>query len=139
MEAIDFEITEHDLNNLKKRFPKDGKNSDIGKIAVEVIKMYFLSLDSKTMFEEHIASGSDITVISKGIKTNFEIKGTEDSKISFTKLKVSSRNSYNALVDGMLLLRITNIGNTKMKIYKLKYGVDFELVEEARWAIKRKK
>ncbi len=52
-----------------------GENSDVGKLAVEISKLYFLSINP------------------------------------------SSQGCFNHLSNGMILIRITNIGNTNMTIY----------------------
>lgn len=134
MTTINFKITRSQLSQLLKH-SKDGKNSDIGKMAVKMVTLYFKSLDSNAQVVPG-KNGADIQVISKGTATNYEVKGTQDPKIAFSKLKVSSQPSYNALVGGMVLIRVTNIRSTDMKIHFLKHGVDFTLMKEPRWAVK---
>ena len=111
-----------------------GKNSDIGKFAVEISKLYFLSININTTFLVN-KKGVDIATNIDGTVENYEIKGTVDKNISWNKLKVSSQGCFNHLVNGMTLIRITNIGSTNMAIYFIKYKEDYELISEARWSI----
>jgi hypothetical protein len=119
-------------------YPNTGKNSDIGKLAVEIAMLYFLSLNDKTTYtinKNHI----DLTTSVNEIIEHYEIKGTADKNVSWNKLKVSSQNSHDHLVNGMTLIRITNIGSAKMTLHFLKHNVDFEMVPEPRWSVIRKK
>jgi len=130
---IAFEISDEKLSELRKIYSKEGKNSDIGNIAVEIAKLYFLDKYSNAEFSE-TGKGIDLTVnIGKEIKY-YEIKGTEDKTVAFYKLKVSGKPCYDHLVNGKTeIMRITNIGNKKMKIYFLKHGKHFTLEPEDRW------
>lgn len=134
MKIIEFELSQDKLESLLNEYPNLGKNSHIGNLAVRVVELYFLSVDPATAFAIG-TDGADIEVHSKGKSIRYEIKGTAAEAISWSKLKVSSLQSYNSLVNGMELIRVTNIGNAKMKIHFLKFGVDFKLIPEARWAV----
>ena len=68
---------------------------------------------------------------------NFEIKGTGSENVAFDKLSVSSKDSHAALVDGMKLLRVSNVRNIIVNLYFLEPGVHFELVEEPRWRLNK--
>jgi hypothetical protein len=138
MTTVDFSLSEEQLNDLLTLFPNIGKNSDVGKLAVEVAKLYFLSLNENTSFITN-KNGIDLTVEANGLLEKYEIKGTADKDISWNKLKVSSQNCYDHLVNGMTLLRITNIGSTAMKFHFLKYREDFELIPEPRWSVVKTK
>ena len=138
MTTVNFSISDEQLNELLSLYPNTGKNSDVGKLAVEVAKLYFLKLNAMTSFVTN-KNGIDLTVEANGIIEKFEIKGTADKDISWSKLKVSSQNCYDHLVDGMTLIRITNIGSTAMTFHVLKYQEDFELIPEPRWSVVRTK
>lgn len=133
-----FKLKKRDLEALNDQF-KPGKNSDIGKYAIEIIKLYFTE---KYKTEPEITLGKknqpDIIITHEGVSTPYEIKGTEgneDEKINFTKLKVSSKYCHDELKNGMEIIRVSNIRQQKITIRFLKYGVDFELKQEARWAV----
>jgi len=81
-------------------------------------------------------NGADLWVTTNGTTEAYEIKGTVDRDISWSKLKVSSRNCHDALVAGMTLIRVTGIGEAKMQLHFMKYGKDFSLVSEPRWSVK---
>lgn len=136
MEIINFLITEDQLNQLIHQ-AKDGKNSDIGKMAIEVVKLYFLSIDPNVEFTIGRKSEPDITVMSHGVSKCYEIKGTQDKDISFSKLKVSSQDCHDKLKNGMEIIRVTNLRNKDIRLVFLKYGIDFILEPEPRWAVKK--
>ncbi len=138
MTTRNYIITQQQLEDLMRRFPNTGKNSDIGKLAVEIAKLYFLSLNDQTIFTTN-KNRIDLSVLVNGIIEHYEIKGTADKNVSWNKLKVSSQNSHDHLVNGMTLIRITNIGSTEMTLFLLKHNEDFELVPEPRWSVIPKK
>lgn len=139
MNILDFSITQKQLKNLLTLYPNTGKNSHVGKIAVEVAKLYFLSINDQYTFLVN-KNGVDLSVMVNGQNENYEIKGTADKNIGWNKLKVSSYKCYKRLVDEkMPIIRITNIGSKDMTLYFLKFGEDFELNPEARWAVVEKK
>jgi hypothetical protein len=135
MTSYDFEITPDQLQTLLTSYPNLGKNSHVGNIAVKVVELFFLARDPGATFRLG-AKGADIEVNTEGRIERFEIKGTADKDISWAKLKVSSQDCYQCLVEGMRLIRVTGIGATRMKIHFLKYGEDFTLVPETRYAVK---
>ena len=133
MTPIPFEIPSIVLADLLHKYPTKGKNSDIGKIAVEIAKEYFKQVYSNPQFPI-TDKGIDLTVINGSNVEHFEIKGTEDNKISFPKLKVSGKPCYNHLTTGKTtLLRITKIRQKEVNIYLLKHGEHFTLAPEDRW------
>jgi hypothetical protein len=138
MTTHQFSITKEQLTDLLKLYPNTGKNSDVGKIAVEIAKLYFLSLNAETSFITN-RNGIDLSLTIDGQIEYYEIKGTADIDISWNKLKVSSQNCHDNLVNGMILIRITNIGSTEMILHFLKYEEDFMLIPESRWSVVRKK
>lgn len=134
MTTFDFEISEPQRQDLLAKFPNLGKNSDVGKYSIEVVKMYFLSKDPTSSFSI-CKGGGDLEVRHRNTSEQFEVKGTIDPGICFQKLKVSSHGCHDALVDGMTLIRVTNVGQLKMKLHFMKHGVDFLLIAEPRWAV----
>ena len=127
-----FTIPQQQLTTLLTQFPINS-SSNIGKFAVEIAKLYFKSLNEDTELTVN-KNGVDLSTRINDIDTNYEIKGTAKANISMNNLKVSSQNCYNLLVDGMELIRITNIGSTSMTLYFLKHDEDFVLVPEPRWS-----
>jgi hypothetical protein len=134
MTTFDFEISERQRKDLLAKFPNLGKNSDVGKYSIEVVKMFFLSKDPASSFSA-CKGGADLEVKQGKKSEQFEVKGTIDPEICFQKLKVSSHGCHDALVNGMTLIRVTNVGQLKMKLHFMKHGVDFLLVAEPRWAV----
>ena len=134
MEKILFAISEEQLKSLLVDYPNLGKNSHVGNIAVKVVELYFSSIDPAAQFTAGI-NGADLTISHQGKTEDFEIKGTADKDISWSKLKVSSQACHDALVNGMRIARVTNIGNTDMELFFMKHGEDFTLVAEPRWSL----
>ncbi|MBK7442047.1 MAG: hypothetical protein IPI65_11040 [Bacteroidetes bacterium] len=114
------------------------KKSGVGKLAVEIAKLYFFSINGTTTFITN-RNGIDLSTSINGVVENYEIKGTADNSISWNKLKVSSQNCHDHLLNGMTLIRITNIGSTEMTFYFLTHSKDFEMVPEPRWSVIRRK
>src|SRR5436189_6062650 len=90
MTSFDFEVSEFQRDTLLAKFPNLGKNSDVGKYSIEVVKLFFLSRDSKTLFCLG-KSGADLEVKHGTKYEQFEIKGNTDSEVRFQKLKVSNQ------------------------------------------------
>lgn len=134
MKKEHFSISEKVLTQLKEKYPNMGKNSDVGKFAIEIAKLYL-----KKKFKKNVdfspKKGVDLAACIDGKTYEYEIKGTTDNEIAWGKLKVSSKNCYNRLVEGMPLIRITNIGKMDMIIYTLIFEDDFILQPEDRWAV----
>ncbi len=136
MDKREFIISEEVLAEIKSKYPQQGKNSHIGHIAVEIVKRYFSELYTQPKFTQN--KGIDLTVISDTSTEHFEIKGTEDSDISWSKLFVSGQPCYDNLIGGVTtLVRVTNVGQRKMTLYFMRYGEHFELVPEVRWKMKK--
>lgn len=133
-----FKLKKRNLEALNRLY-KPGKNSEIGKYAVEIVKLYFTEkykIDPNKNIDTK--NKPDIIITHNGVSTPYEIKGTEgneDEKINFTKLKVSSKYCHDELKNGMEIIRVSNIRQQNITLRFLKYGVDFELKQEARWAV----
>jgi hypothetical protein len=130
-----FTITQEERITLSELYPK-GKSGDIGKLAVEITKLYFVQQNPNTIFVK--VKGVDLSTSINGLIVNYEIKGTEGSD-PWKGLVVSSKNCHDLLVRGMTLIRITNIRSINMTLYFFKYNKDFELRTELRWTVIRKK
>ncbi|HEX8014879.1 MAG TPA: hypothetical protein VF465_06565 [Flavobacterium sp.] len=113
-----------------------GKNSHIGNLAVKIVELYFLSLDPEAIFSTG-KNGADLEVTYLQKIEKFEIKGTADGTIAWNKLKVSSQQCHDALVNGMSIIRVTNVGKENPTIHILKHNEDFRLIPEARWRLSR--
>jgi len=132
-----FKISDQELAEIVRKYPKEGKNSHIAEIALEMAKKYFERKYGKVVeFSE--SDGIDL-VVKHGSKIEFyEVKGTESAKIAFNQLVVSGQPCHDHLKDGKTeLMRITKIRNNEMGIYFLKYGEHFKLVPEVRWKVCR--
>ena len=136
MKLAELKLTETELDELMQIGSNMGKNSHIGNLAVNLVKFYFTSIDRNAKFK--IAkNGGDIEVEYNGKVECFEIKGTASEDIAWQKLKVSSKQCYTALISGMKIIRVTNVGKLNPILYLLSYGEHFKLVEEPRWRLSK--
>ncbi|MFD2514203.1 hypothetical protein ACFSRY_10020 [Pontibacter locisalis] len=136
MTPIPFTVPEDKLAQLLLSYPNTGKNSDVGKLAVAIVKEYFLSIDCTATFVTN-KKGVDLQVSYNGLTEDFEIKGTADESIAWSKLKVSSQRCYDKLEAGMKLIRVSKISKPTVDLYFLEYGKHFILEQEPRWSVKR--
>lgn len=136
MISHNFQITEIQLQELLLANPNMGKNSHVGNLAVKIVELFYLSRYPNAVFVTG-KKGADIEIFYDGKVEKFEVKGTADKNISWSKLKVSSQNCYECLVAGMTLIRVTGVGTISPKLHFLKYGNDFILVHEVRYAVRR--
>lgn len=131
-----FALNDEDYNRLQTEYPTIGKNSVIEKLSIEIVKLYFQSENTLTTFKKGNKS-VDLIVELEGIETPYEIKGTESADIAYSKLRVSSQPSYDALKNGLTLLRVSNVRKREVILYFMQYGIDFDLVPEDRWRVKK--
>ena len=79
--------------------------------------------------------GEPLTIDGKPVR--IEVKGTEDSGIAWSKLKVSSQKSHDILVRGnALIFRVVDVASLNPRIYILEHGKHFILEPELRWTVK---
>ncbi|MEC3966471.1 hypothetical protein [Flagellimonas halotolerans] len=116
MKTIDFRLSQQQFENLNNEYPKQGKNSHIGHKAIQIAKYYFNSIYENPKFEDNV-DGVDLIVYTPNDRLEYEVKGTEDSGIAFHKLKVSSFNVYDKLMNGLTLLRICSVGNRTVRLH----------------------
>ena len=87
---------------------------------------------------EEDGDGVDLRVTIDGKTERIEVKGTKDSDIAWQKLKVSSKKSHDALVNGdAVIYRVVDVDSADPRVHILIYGEDFTLEPEPRWAVKR--
>jgi hypothetical protein len=65
-----------------------------------------------------------------------EVKGTVKPSIAWSQLKVSLQSSHDSLVKGIPIYRVIGVNSQIPRIMVLRYGEDFILEEERRWAVK---
>ena len=83
--------------------------------------------------------GADIRVVFKDRNEEdeiIEVKGTVKSSVAWGQLKVSLQTSYDKLVEGVPIYRVIGVDSKIPRIVVLRYGKDFILEEERRWAVK---
>lgn len=83
--------------------------------------------------------GADIRVVFKDRNEEdkiIEVKGTVKPSIAWGQLKVSLQSSYDRLVKGVPIYRVIGVDSKIPRIVVLRYGKDFIMEEERRWAVK---
>ena len=138
MEKIRFRLTISQKERLDRDSPFSGKSSIIGKRAEDIIKLYFLKKHPNCKFKT-LQEGTDLHAVWNGGEAYLEIKGTASDKISWSKLKVSSKRSYNLLKSGLALYRVTSVFSDCPTVFILTFGKDFEMKTEERWSIQELK
>lgn len=136
METIEIKLTEQEFSRLNSIYPATVKSSTVGKRAEELVKFYFRSIDPKCKFTEP-NDGADLLVELKNESVKLEIKGTASDTVSWSKLKVSSLDSHKLIQDGLPVYRVISVYDRNPKILVLRYGEDFTMEPEPRWAVKR--
>jgi hypothetical protein len=136
MEEFEIEISDSQYATLNRQFPAKENSYDIGRRAVEFLKVYFKTLDPDAQIRPG-EDGSDLEITRGGKTESVEVKGTASSDISWGTLKVSSQASYDCLRDGAKLYRVMRVNSSKPKVCVLTEGEDFEMVPEPRWAVRK--
>lgn len=114
--------------------------SSLGKTAdkaIEVVKKHLRDSHGENI-EIHVGSiqGADLRVVFQdGKEQLIEVKGTSNLSVSWSQLKVSSQQSYEKLCAGIPLYRVINVNSKTPQILVLKYGRDFKMKPEPRWAV----
>ena len=103
--------------------------------AVEICKIHFRRTDPSAHFSSP-GNGADLRVRrGSGLELDLEVKGTESLGIAWAQLKVSSQQSHDRLAKGMPIYRVTGVRARAVKIFILRYGIDFEMSHEPRWRV----
>ena len=139
MKREKFELSDLEFTQLNTEYARGKGSALIGYRSEAIVRLYFRRKYPDCEFRQP-TNGADLEVVSSPNRRGFflEVKGTEDSSIAWGKLKVSGVPSHQMLVEEKIpLYRVTNVFEKKPVIYMLKYGEDFDLVQEPRWRIRR--
>jgi hypothetical protein len=134
MEEIEVIISDIEYKKLNKKYNSNNKNENTEKRAIDIVKI-FLKKSYPNCFFGPQKTGIDLIFTNNKQEIEIEVKGTNDEKIGWGKLKVSSQNSHDQLRGGMPIYRVYNVFGRKPKIAILRYGIDFDMVVEPRWRI----
>lgn len=141
MKVLRVDLGSEEFTVLNTKFPHSLASAVIGKRAEEIVRIHFRRIDTMCKFS-YPRNGADLEVnFSDGQpRLMLEIKGTEASSISWQKLKVSSKHSWQQLVEKRIpLYRVINVFGKSPSIVELLYDRDFTLEQEPRWSFKAKK
>jgi hypothetical protein len=138
MRKFTVSLSKSDFNSLNTRFPPTSKSSNVGDRAIQILRIYFLSLDGASAFREQVDDADLEVTNSHSEVQRMEVKGTADKGIAWQKLKVSGKPSHDALLAGMPLYRVTEVYAQEPTVYVLQHQEDFTMEPEPRWSIKKR-
>src|SRR5258708_7561989 len=97
--AIRVKLTIEQYSELNRSFPLSKGSGDIGKRAVEIVKIHWKDIDPGCRFANP-PKGADLAVVfsSRADLNAYEIKGTASVGLAWPQLNVSSETSYRLLV-----------------------------------------
>ena len=104
--------------------------------AIEIVKKYLRSARGGNIDIHVSGPGADLRVVSQDGEELIEVKGTASANVSWSQLKVSSQQSYENLLKGIPLYRVVDVDSRTPRILILRYGKDFVMEPEPRWAVK---
>ena len=137
MEKIQLNVPENEFQGLNQLYPPSLKSFNIGERAIELVKFYFRGKDPSCSFSIP-TDGSDLEMKCRNSTERIEVKGTADTEIAWTKLKVSGEPSHKLLLEGLALYRVCGVYNRDPVIFIMHYSSDFEMVPEPRWSVRAK-
>lgn len=123
-------LTESDLRTIE--------GWSTAKKAEWIVRKYIEDRFGADVGIERDHEGADLRVSKNGSTERIEVKGTKSRDLAWAQLKVSSRQSYNALRTGAAsMYRVTDVDGDQPRVHVLKHGRDYELIPEPRWAVRR--
>jgi len=137
MNTIPLQLPNDFFIKLETAFPCGPKNNATRDRAYHIVKHWLLSHPDTTVADIPLAPGADITFTQAAKVTNAEIKGTEDNDIAWSKLKVSGTPSYNGILSGWPVYRVTAVFTKTPTIYILRHDEDFTFIPEPRWRVQQ--
>jgi hypothetical protein len=131
--------TEIKVSLSAQEFEKFGELKTADK-AIEIVKKHLQDKYGSNI-EIHVGDtlGADIRIVFKneeGREELIEVKGTKKPNVAWSQLKVSSKQSHENLQKGIPLYRVIDVDSKTPRILILKYGRDFIMEPEHRWAVK---
>lgn len=140
MKCFNVNLTDKQFTFLDSKYHNSGKSSDVGKRALEIVKIFFKNKNSEYSFLNDVPLGVDLVVKLKK-RMFIEVKGTSQISASkkdvvWYKLGISGKSSHTYLKNGMPLYRVTGVFDKSPIIFVLKYELDYKIKTERRWKIK---
>ncbi|WP_461049948.1 hypothetical protein [Spirosoma arcticum] len=133
-DTIELDQTRYDELKGKYSNAINKNNSDVGKVAVEIVADYLIARIPNSKIRAGI-KGADLELVVGDNVEPLEVKGTTASNISWPKIKVSSKDCHDGLVSGMTMVRVVNADTRLPILYFLKHGRDFRMAPEDRWSV----
>ena len=105
--------------------------------ALGVVRKHFSVRFGDRAVVEQNRDGADLKISVDGRIERVVVMGTESPTLDWHELKVSSRESHDALISGdASMYRVVDVSGPNPRIYVLTHGQHFTLEPEPRWAIK---
>jgi hypothetical protein len=143
MEPKEIILTNKQFSELNRDFPIAARMNPtmVGSRAERIVEFYLKKEDANcTVKKAAKSAGADLVLNTSGEKQLIEVKGTSDDSIAWSKLVVSSDNSFKQLSkekDKVPIYRVTNVFGRKCKIYILWEGIHFTLGRVSRWQVNK--
>jgi hypothetical protein len=137
MDSFQAKLSPIEFADLNERFPPSQGSNQIGKRAMEIVKIHFRRVQPGCAFVSPVR-GADLAVVLEGCgPAQFEIKGTADVELAWQQLKVSSKSSHDLLTSGQAsVLRVTSVYGEEPVVFEVRCGRDFRLDPEPRWCFR---
>jgi len=137
VESVTIELSDCEWEQLNEEFPEGRSSGVIGKRAERIVEMYLRRQYPGCEIARR-AVGADLSVrMPSGEEFLVEVKGAASSQIEWGQLKVSSQSSYNSLsMEGTPIYRVCSVFDANPRLHVLRFGEDFQMVAEPRWAVK---
>lgn len=135
-ETLTVLLTDAQYDLLEKNYSKSKGSSQIGKRAVEIVKIFLSS--SGWVAKKPTRKGIDLEFRRGSEKVEIEVKGTADHDIAWNKLVISGDGSRSNLEDGCPLYRVYKVFERNPMIAILKWRDHFIIKQEPRWKIIKK-
>jgi hypothetical protein len=139
MHEILVSLPEAEFIRLNSLYPPSTVSAATGNRAVAIVQFHFRSRDPNCEFTPPTRKGIDLRVVHSNGTDEIEVKGTAEHHIAWGQLKVSGRPSYDNLTTGTPLYRVTRAYERDPLILVMTYPADFDIAEEVRWTLKRRR
>lgn len=138
MKTHKIKLTNKQKEFLNKKFPNNPGNKNTELRAEEIVKIFLRKKYLGCNFANG-TNGSDLRVVTKSKTFEIEVKGTKQTDIAWTSLKINGKPSYERLEGDLPLYRVTGVFSDEPKIVILINSKDFDMVQEDRWRVRAKR
>ena len=120
MQTIKLQLADGFFNRLQSLSGRGPKNNSTRDRAVQIVKDWLSRQSGIQVLPQPTAQGADVSYLQNKIEIHAEVKGTEDSNIAWSKIKVSGEPSYLGICAGWPVFRVCNVFSQSPFIHILK-------------------